>query len=143
MAKTIKITERIVADLETTKESEIIRDSIVAGFGVRVRRSGRKTYIASFRLQQGQKVSQKKVALGTYPTIKVEAARKLAQKILAEARLGEYTDAKEEEVEIPEGDNEITIAELCAEWLEDDGKRSRMRGKRYGELRDPKKRSLR
>ncbi len=137
MTKTIKLTERVVGDLETTKESEIIRDSIVAGFGVRIRRSGRKTYMASFRLYQGQKISQKKVALGTHPTIKVEAARKLAQKILAEARLGEYTGVKED-VEVPDAVNEITIAELCAEWLEDDGKRSRMRGKRYGELRDPK-----
>jgi len=137
MRKTIRLSERMLASLTTTKSEEMFWDSVVSGFGVRVRNSGRKTFIAYFRFETNGRVVQKKVSLGTYPEMQVEAARKAALNLIAKASLGEDPTAKPKEVEAEEV-NGITIAELCAEWLEDDGKRSRMRGKRYGELRDPK-----
>ena len=137
MRKTIRLSERMLASLTTTKSEEMFWDSVVSGFGVRARNSGRKTFIAYFRFETNGRTVQKKVSLGTYPEMQVEAARKAALNLIAKASLGEDLTAKPKEVEAEEV-NGITIAELCAEWLEDDGKRSRMRGKRYGELRDPK-----
>ncbi len=137
MRKTIRLSERMLASLTTTKSEEMFWDSVVSGFGVRARNSGRKTFIAYFRFETNGRTVQKKVSLGTYPEMQVEAARKAALNLIAKASLGEDPTAKPKELEAEEV-NGITIAELCAEWLEDDGKRSRMRGKRYGELRDPK-----
>ena len=137
MRKTIRLTERVVKDFVADGKDHTYWDSIVSGFGVRVRPSGSKSFIVYFRIGEGRSGTQKKVTLGACSKMQVEAARKAALSLISKVNLGEDPTAKPKGVEDEEV-NGITIAELCAEWLEDDGKRSRMRGKRYGELRDPK-----
>ena len=78
MRKTIRLTERVVKDFVANGKDHTYWDSIVSGFGVRVRPSGSKSFITYFRIGEGRSGTQKKVTLGSCSKMQVEAARKAA-----------------------------------------------------------------
>ncbi|PHR92526.1 MAG: hypothetical protein COA69_06735, partial [Robiginitomaculum sp.] len=138
MRNTTRLTERILTDLKTEKGERVVWDSAVSGFGVRVRHTGRKTFIAYFRCRLNGRQVQKKISLGTYPGMQVVAARKLALSHIAKAKNGMYEIVDPEQKQKDIYVSNMTVYDLCFRWLEEDGCRSRMRGARFGELRDPK-----
>ena len=138
MPKTIRLTERVVQDLKTDRKEKTFWDSVVPGFGVRVKPTGVKSYIVYFRIGEGRGGKQKKVTLGACAKLKLDAARRVAKDIISKVALGiDLVPVAAVEKNEPD-ENTLTVSQLCAEWLEDEGKRSRMRGARFGELRDPK-----
>lgn len=138
MPKTLRLTERIVQSLEASKKDKTYWDSAVPGFGVRVKPTGSKSYIVYFRIGAGRRGKQKKVTIGACSKLKLEAARVAAKDMISKVALGIDLTPQKEEKKDDLIVNDITVSELCAEWLDDEGKRSRMRGARFGELRDPK-----
>ncbi|MGB5078623.1 MAG: Arm DNA-binding domain-containing protein, partial [Sphingorhabdus sp.] len=60
------------------------------GFGVRVRPSGRKSFIVQYDFEG----RTRKMTVGTFPTLTVEQARKKANELLAKVQLGEDVAAK-------------------------------------------------
>jgi len=61
-----------------------VRDDVKTGLVLRIAPTGRKTWSLSYRNEQGR---QQRYTLGTWPTIKLDAARKLATK-----KLGKVAD---------------------------------------------------
>jgi len=117
-----------------------IWDEAPKGFGVRFR-NNRKVFIVQKRVGSGRLAKQRKMTLGSYPEINLVQARKAAYKFIASLQFG--TDLVEEKAarqrkEKQERDAQLTVSSLCARWLETDALRSRMRGPRFGTLRDPK-----
>jgi Arm DNA-binding domain len=81
-----KLTEKAVDILAPDPDhDQFIWDSDLAGFGVRVYPTGRRVYIAQYRTAAGQTRRQ---SLGQHGTITTEQARRKAQEVLSQARLG-------------------------------------------------------
>ncbi|HOK32539.1 MAG TPA: tyrosine-type recombinase/integrase [Limnochordia bacterium] len=76
-----KLTQKLVPQLEAKASPYEVRDTVLTGFLLRVRPSGRKTYLAEYG--RGRKVK-----IGTADRISVAAAREKAEEILAKATLG-------------------------------------------------------
>ena len=79
-----KITKRTVDALEPRDREHVLWDDEIKGFGVRVRPSGRKTYIVKYR-DRGRAV---KVTIGPHGAISPAAARARAAEIVTAARTG-------------------------------------------------------
>jgi hypothetical protein len=81
-----RITKRIVDALTSSDRDFVKWDGELKGFGVRVRPSGAKSFIAFYRTC-GRNSQQRKVTIGAVGKIEVERAREAARKILAHAEL--------------------------------------------------------
>jgi len=98
-------------------------------------------FIVQKRVGSGRLAKQRKLTIGTHPEINLVQARKAAYEFVASLQFG--TDvveekAAEQRAQKEERDAQITVSELCTRWLETDALRSRMRGPRFGTLRNPK-----
>lgn len=86
-------------------------DDALPMFGMRVRPSGKKTFVVQFRVGGGRKARLRKLTVGVYGSSTVEEARDLAKAILRKAGLGQ--DPAEERLRHRTA---ATVAELIDEW---------------------------
>jgi len=140
MAGTKRLTTKFIEEFDSGGKDVTIWDESPKGFGVRFR-NGRKVFIVQKRVGSGRLAKQRKLTIGTYPEINLVQARKAAYEFVASLQFG--TDvveekAAEQRAQKEERDAQITVSELCTRWLETDALRSRMRGPRFGTLRNPK-----
>ena len=82
-AKT-KITKRVVDSIECDGRDRFLWDRDLPGFGIRIRASGRKFFVAQFRA--GGRV--RRMTLGPVTAMTPEIARRRAMALLAEAKAG-------------------------------------------------------
>src|SRR4051812_40754993 len=82
-----RITKRTIDAAKTDGRDYVKWDAELTGFGVRVRPSGSKSFIAVYRTG-GRKSPLRRVTIGAVGKIEVEEARDAARKILAGAELG-------------------------------------------------------
>jgi len=141
MTQAVKLTTKIIEEFDNKGKDTIIWDVSPKGFGVRFYAKGKIAFIVQTRIGSGRAAKIRKLTIGTYPTIGVAFARKEALTAIAEMQSG--TDLVEEEreriaAEAAAKAAELSINEVCDRWLATDAKRSRMRGPRFGTLRDPK-----
>ncbi len=108
-----RITKRVVDSLLTRAADYVHWDSELKGFGVRVRPSGAKSFIAFYR-PGGRNTPMRKVTIGAVGKLTVEQARDAAAKVLARAELGQ-----DEAAERSEARKAKTINELCDLYLEE------------------------
>lgn len=80
----IRFTDRGVAALNTEGGRLDVWSADIAGWGIRVRPSGRKTWIVRYRWGRRRRV----LALGNYPSISVADARKNALRALRDVSIG-------------------------------------------------------
>ncbi len=103
---TEKLTKRLIDNLQPIANKDYtVWDRELAGFGIRVRESGAKSFIIKYRNAQGR---QRKITLGKYGALTLELARRIA--------LGEMA-------KIVQGDDPVqirqtvkharTVTELC------------------------------
>lgn len=75
-----RLTNRFVDALKASNERLIAWDNEVPGFGVRVSRTGRKTFVLQYRLKgRGRTSPPKKLSLGVHGAVSVDQARELAR----------------------------------------------------------------
>jgi integrase len=108
-----RITKRMVDGLQANGRDHVHWDSELTGFGVRVRPTGAKSFVAVYRTG-GRNSPLRKVTIGTVGRIEVEKARLAAKKILAGAELG-----KDHAADKAKGRAELTVADLCSLYLEE------------------------
>lgn len=102
------LTKTIVDALHPRDRDYVTWCGKLAGFGVRTRPTGRKSYIAQYDFNG----RTRKVTIGTHGAMTVDQARDKARAVLANAQLGvdeAETKAKRRA--------EMTVAELCDEYL--------------------------
>ena len=84
MAAQIKITKRMVDQLQGDGADRFYWDADLPGFGVRVRSSGRKYYVAQFRANG----RLRRMTLGRHGAVPTETARRRAMAAISEAKGG-------------------------------------------------------
>ena len=103
------LTKRTVDAAKPRRERYFVWCSALPGFGLRVYPSDRKVFIAQVRVGR----IQRRVTIGTYGAWTVEKARKRAEEVIRTASEGR--DPQREKIEAR---GALTVAELCAEYLE-------------------------
>ena len=85
-----KLTKRFVDSLKPSEVDIVHWDDTLAGFGIRIRPSGRKVYIAKIRCR-GRQI---KMTIGAHGPLTVEQARIKGREIIAEAKAGRDPSAE-------------------------------------------------
>lgn len=104
------LTKRSVDALLPGEGDYFIWDDSLPGFGVRVWSSGKKVFIAQYRV--GRRT--KRLKIGNYGALTVEEARKEAK-----SALGEVARGGDPQLERSTRRSSITVAELCDDYLRD------------------------
>lgn len=106
-----KLTKTVVDGREPGPKDYVEWCGALTGFGCRVRPSGKRTFIAQYRVG-GSSSPVCKFTIGTHGTMTVEEARVEAKRILSNAQRGvdEATDKAKRRAE-------LTVAQLCDEYL--------------------------
>ena len=105
-----KLTVRTVEAAKARRADLFFWDDQLAGFGLRVKPSGIKTFIVQYRNKFG---ATRRLALGKFGELAPEAARRLAQDRLEEVRKGRDPSAERKD-----NRKALTVAELVDEFLE-------------------------
>lgn len=125
-----RLTKTVVDDLAAREKDFVAWCPDLPGFGVRVRPTGSKTFIAQYRTG-GRNSPVRKVTIGAFGKLTVDQARTEAKKVLAGAELG--TDVAAERAKVRSA---ITVSELCDLYLA-----AAERGEVIGKNEQPKKAS--
>jgi hypothetical protein len=107
------------------KADHIVWDDDIAGFGLRLREGGSRTWIYQYRI--GKK--QRRMVLGSATSVPLSLARDNAEKLEAKVKLG-GDPAMEKESARRDADN--TIGKLIDKYLE--FKKSDVRGSTFAEI---------
>lgn len=83
-----RLTKRVVDAARPSTGRYIVWDGVLAGFGVRVEPTGRKTFIARYRAGGGRQGILRQETVGRYGTLTVDEARMRAKRILGKAAGG-------------------------------------------------------
>ena len=96
----MKLTESAIAKLSGKRTGEtadvILFDDSLAGFGLRIRAGGSRTWIFQYKLGP----QHRQITLGKYPALQPAQARKTAAKLHAEVRLGNDPAAAKAEKQV-------------------------------------------
>ena len=104
------LTKRAVDAIKANGKDAVYWDGKLTGFGLRVRKSGRKRYIVQTRVNGRLRW----FTIGPHGPITPNEARAKALEILAEAKKG--VDARISE---PQRDTKVKVADLCSRFLEE------------------------
>lgn len=106
-----RITKRTVDALKVTDKEYVHWDGELTGFGVRVRPSGSRSFIAVYRTG-GRNTPLRKVTIGAVGKIEASIARNEAQRIIRQAELG-FDHAAEKAT----ARAEMTFSKVCDLYL--------------------------
>jgi len=98
----------------------IVWDEALAGFGLRVEPSGRKTYVIRYRAGGGRRGALRQFKLGTHGKLTPDQARRAAKTKLAQVQLG-----GDPQRDLGLDRERLTVSELCELYLREgaDGKK--------------------
>ncbi|WP_432450267.1 tyrosine-type recombinase/integrase [Aliiroseovarius marinus] len=106
----VKLTKRLVDGLEPEARDYLLWDDDLAGFGVRVFPSGRRSYLVQYRADG----RTRRRSIGQHGALTAEEARKEARKLLGEvAKGGNPSEERKSRLQAP------TVASLCDRFLDE------------------------
>jgi integrase len=110
----VRLTKRAIDAAQPGAEEFKLWDTELAGFGMRVRPSGVRTFVVKYRVGGGRRGTQRLFTVGRYPPLTPDQARSRAEEILAQVALGQ--DPQRDRFE---GRKVLTVAELCDLYTEE------------------------
>jgi len=108
-----RITKRTVDALQVTGKEYVHWDGELTGFGVRVRATGAKSFIAVYRTG-GRNSPQRRVTIGAVGKIEADKARDEAKTIILQAELGQDRAAEKAKARA-----ELRFADVCDTYLKE------------------------
>lgn len=109
-----RLTKTVVDGAVSGKADYFIWDSGLKGFGIKIAKGGRKSYVCKYRIGSGRGAPTRRMTIGAHGSPwTVDQARTEARKILGRVANGE-DPAKEKQ----DAKKQITVAELCDLYLE-------------------------
>ncbi len=121
----MKLIKRNIDAIEKPEKDLYLFDDDLAGFGLRVYPTGRKVFIAQYRVGGGRGSRQRRYTLGVFGKITADEARTKAKDVLARAHLGEDTAEERDKVRRSQ-----TVAQLIDAWSVDGALNNRRTGVR-------------
>ncbi len=110
----VKLTKSTVDKADPRVDDYFIWDSELKGFGLKVAKGGRKSYVCKYRAGNGRTAPTRRMTIGAHGSPwTVDQARAEARKLLGRVANGE-DPAKEKQEE----KKQVTVAELCKQYLE-------------------------
>ncbi|MBK8086490.1 MAG: tyrosine-type recombinase/integrase [Devosia sp.] len=106
-----RITKRTVDALQVTGKDYVHWDGELIGFGVRVRATGAKSFVAVYRTG-GRNSPQRRVTIGAVGKIEADKARDEAKSIILQAELGQDRAAEKAKLRA-----EMTFDKVCDLYL--------------------------
>src|ERR1700722_870606 len=122
-----KLTKRFVDALKPVTRDTLFRDDELAGFALRAKPTGVRTWVIQYRNSAGR---TRKLALGRVGVLTPEEARKRARRALSDVADGGDPSANRNAAR-----GAMTVADLCRDYLADSqkglvlGKRKRPKSK--------------
>lgn len=108
-----RITKRTVDSLTVTGKDYVHWDGELTGFGVRVRATGAKSFVAVYRTG-GRNSPQRRVTIGSVGKIEADKAREEAKSIILQAELGQDRAAEKAKLRA-----EMTFDKVCDLYLKE------------------------
>ena len=109
MVRRQKLTKSLIDATAPSDRDFFVWDGDLAGFGVRIRSGGSKTFVAQYRAGGGRSGQSRRFTIGRYGVMTVEEARLEARKVLLAAAQGEDPSNKRKARR-----GEITIEQLIS-----------------------------
>lgn len=122
----LRLTKKIVDGAVPTERDFFIWDTQLAGFGLRVRPGGSKTFVAQYRAGGGRSGKTRRFTIGRYGVLTVEEARIAARRVLSEAASGRDPSADRSERRA-----ELTVSDLIDLFAENGTDHLKERNRRY------------
>lgn len=110
----MKLIKRNIDALPTPEKRHYVYDDDLSGFALSVLPTGRKTFVAHYRVGGGRTGRQRRIMIGVYGKITADEARTPAKDILAKAHLGEDVAEKRDEIRSSQ-----TVRQLIDAWSKD------------------------
>jgi integrase len=104
------LNKRQIDLLQLAQKDYFVWDGALPGFGIRVWPSGKKSFVAQYRV--GKRT--RRLQIGTYGPLTVEEARKLAK-----AALGDVAKGEDPQADRKTRRNSLTVSQLCDDYLRD------------------------
>ena len=110
----MKLSNASVAGLKLPegKSELLVFDDTLAGFGVRLRAGGKRSWIAQYRIGP----QQRRLSLGTVEAVDAAEARKRAKAAFARVQLGQDPQAEKIEARAPKA-RELTLSDAVEKYL--------------------------
>lgn len=102
-----KLTKKVVDATSPAASDRIIWDAEIAGFGLRIRPGGSKTFIAQYRAGGGRSGTTRRYTIGRYGVLTVDEARQVAKRVLGAVAQGNDPSGDRQEKR-----REMTVTEL-------------------------------
>lgn len=110
----MKLIKRNIDALPKPDKRRYVYDDDLSGFALSVLPTGRKTFVAHYRVGGGRTGRQRRITIGVYGKITADEARTQAKEILAKAHLGEDVAEQRDEVRASQ-----TVGQLIDTWSKD------------------------
>lgn len=108
-----KLTKKVIEDASSKPTDYFIWDTDLRGFGVKIAKGGRKTYVCQYRTPGGRAGESRRLSIGAHGAPwTVDLARAEAKKILGRAANGEDPAADKQQLK-----SQLTVGQLCEQYL--------------------------
>jgi hypothetical protein len=116
----VNLSKRTIESVAATEEAVILYDNELTGFGIRIARTGVRSWFIEYRPQAGR--NKRRMVFGKSPTLTPEEARKEARRLLASVALGgDPVGQRSHQRSIP------TFSEISDAYLDEAAETSRSR----------------
>ena len=119
MRKNVKMTKRTVDSLKPLDARYVAWDTELAGFGIRVSPTGRKSYVFRYRANGGRSGRSREPVIGVHGTITPDQAREIAREWAAQVAAGGDPAADRESKR-----NAPTVSDLLDRYFSDHSERN-------------------
>ncbi|MEI9995650.1 MAG: tyrosine-type recombinase/integrase [Rhizomicrobium sp.] len=105
----VKLTKRAVNDIKPSQTDQVVFDEELAGFGVRVKPSGARSWLIQYRNKHGR---SRRYTIGAFSKFTPKEARKKATRLFVA-----ISDGADPAHERGAARTAVTVAQLCDEYL--------------------------